>query len=199
MYRLVFSPNIRCLSYFNGVVGPKVLDIAEFKSIATATVLGFLENTPPDEDGEWTVVLKSSKVLPFLSSGIGRKNRNHEDYVVRKHAGRVGIYLKREFALPPERCEVLVVTKERYLADHQEHEPHGFTDAELADVTHVVVGIRIHAGPDTDRHATAGNFVTRLAGLAGNVERQAKHSVTTICNEAWGINNYWRDFAEVAD
>lgn len=199
MYRLAFCPNIRSLCYFDGVIGAKVLNPSDFKAAVTARVPGFLENTEPDEDGEWSVELKAD-VLPLLSSGVGRRSKDPEHYVVRKLHGRVGLYLKREFAMAPERCEVSVVTKEQYIKEYREFEEQGgLTDAELEDVTHVVYYVRIHAGPNTERQTDPRNFVTRLARAAGDGDNQAKFSVTGLCNEAWNIDNYWRTFSEVAD
>lgn len=199
MYRLAFCPQIRSLHYFDGVIGAKVLNPSDFKAIVAARVPGFLENTEPDEDGEWSIELKAD-VLPLLSSGMGRRSKDPEHYVVRKLHGRVGLYLKREFALTPERCDVGVVTKERYISEYREFEEQGgLTDAQLENVTHVVLSVRIHAGPDTVRTTKPHDFIAKLSHAVGEPGKQEKLSVTGLCNEAWNIDNYWRTFSEVAD
>lgn len=200
MYRLAFCSQIRSLHYYDGVIGAKVLNPSDFKAIVAARVPGFLENTKPDEDGEWSIDLKAD-VLPLLSSGMGRRSNDLEDYVVRKFRGRVGLYLKREFAMAPRRCEVGVVTKETYVTEHRYHmQQDGLTDAELENVTHVVVSVRIFAGPDTARTPTKPHsFIAKLSNAVGKPDKQDALSVIDLCNEAWNIDNYWRTFCEVAD
>lgn len=199
MYSLAFCSQIRCLHYYDGVIGAKVLNPGDFKAIVAARVPGFLENTEPDEDGEWSIELKAD-VLPLLSSGVGRRRGDPECYVARKLHGRVELYLKREFALAPERCDVGVVTKDTYIKQHLEHmQENGLADDELENVTHVVFSVRIHAGPETVRTSKPHDFVARLSHAVGEPGKQEKLSVTGLCNEAWNINNYWRTFSEVAD
>ncbi|OGG63878.1 hypothetical protein A3C18_01030 [Candidatus Kaiserbacteria bacterium RIFCSPHIGHO2_02_FULL_54_11b] len=196
MTRLAFSPNIPALKE-GLVIGPKVLDKEAFARIVFQCVPSFIENTQPDDEQEdWRIKLPLD-VLPLVSSGVGRRTKSTEHYVMRVLHGRVDLFLKREHALPPEECLVIVLTKEMYLADCREFEEKPLDDAALEGVTHVVVSVRVVAGPTKEHVMREHDYLASLARMVGTPPNRVE--VVSALNRAWNINNYWRTFAEVSD
>lgn len=196
MVRLAISPNIRALSTSERVVGSRVTNREAFLAIMVPFVTEAIPTSQFDEEDGYCTITLPSDVLPLVSSGVGRRSRDEEHYVVRNHGGRVGLYLKREFALQPEEVAANVLTVERYLAECKEFEETPLSDADLEGMTHVVVGIKVHAGPQRNRVQHPQQFVSSLANKVGQPDHK---QVTNLLNSAWNVDNYWRSFAEVSD
>lgn len=197
MPRLAISPNISFLKSDERVVGSRVIDREAFLAIMVPFVTdSVLIATQHEDDDHYVAITLPSSVLPFVSSGVGRRSKNEEHYVVRKNFGRVDLYLKREFALQPEEVFVNVLAVEHYLSECKELEETPLSEGELRDVTHVVVGVRVYAGPQRVWIMHPRQLVSSLAKLVGQTSHE---EVTRLLNSAWNVNTYWSSFAEVSD
>ncbi len=194
--RLSYAPNIAPLAANNPLFA-KVLDVSAFKKVVLQRVTDAIATQMADEDGEWHVNL-GNDALPLVSSGIGKiHGHKSTDYVVHMHRGRPRVFLKREFALPPEKCFVTVVSTETYFQNVEMFDDldAALTKKDLEEFTHVVVSVRIHAGPvGIGIWTRPEQFIALLAKYVGDPEKAMR-----ACNEAWRIDTYWRDFIEVAD
>jgi hypothetical protein len=131
--------------------------------------------------------------IPFVSSGVGKRNLNPHDYVTREHRGRVNAYLRRELAAPVEGLAIVVYTKEAYFKDPDVTlEEAGRIDC--AEATHVLVAVLAFAGPKAP--LTPLRFVANLAG--GNREAQV-WGADEIRAKALEIVAYDDAWATVAD
>lgn len=196
MVRLAISPNISALKPNEHVVGQRVTNREAFLAIMVPFVTDAIPTAEFDDEDDFCTFTLPSDVLPFVSSGVGRRSKDTDHYVVRKHCGRVGLYLKREFALSPEECTVQVLPVERYLAECKEHEEVPLNDAALEGVTHVIVAIKVHAGPQRTHLQRPRDLVRALANRVGEPDHR---QVTYLLNTAWNVDNYWRTFSEVSD
>jgi hypothetical protein len=97
-----------------GVIGSKVINHAGFMGVLKRAV-GNHDFTQDRIPGQ--AYLPIPEAVPFVSSGVGRRTLNPEDYVLRVYRERVGAFLKREFAAPVTTCAAVVYTMEAYLAD----------------------------------------------------------------------------------
>lgn len=193
MFRLAVCPSIGALKE-GPVVGQKVLSREAFLAIMTQHIVHVLPSTQFDEEG-FGVIQLPVDVLPLVSSGVGCRSEDPDDYVIRKHQGRVGLYLKRRLALPVERCTAHMFTKTDYLVNWLERgEEAPLSQEDLEGVTHVVSGFKFWAGPRTVLRLDS--YVNSLAKQLGKSDPQV---AARLLGEAWEVNNYWKTFAEVSD
>lgn len=149
-------------------IGTKVLNRNAFiYSIAeTISTHNFNEDRIPGQG-----FINVPKVVSLVSGGMGRNRDNEYDYVLRSHRGKVHAYLKREFAEPVTDCNVVVYTRDAYLADPDIDE-----DPEEAkrirsqkNITHILVAVLASSGVPSK--LSPYRFVKNLAG--GNHEALA--------------------------
>jgi hypothetical protein len=129
----------------------------------------------------------------YVSAGIGRRTTSPDDYVVRMHREKVGLYLKREFAAGVDGVAVVVYTKEAYLDDPDVNEK----EAEWVKArgyTHMLVAVLASSGPPSP--LTPNRFIHNLAG--GNNEA-LQWTADEIRAKAVEIANYSNEFCVVAD
>ncbi len=175
-------------------VGSRVVDKMRFLDILAKAICRH-DGSQDRVSGQHTIVLPP-EVLPFVSSGVGRRTDNPDDYVLRVYRGQVGPYLKRDFALPVENCVVTVYTREAYLID-PEVAGDGIEKryiAEHPEATHILVSVRASAGPETP--LTPHRLVSNLGG--GNNEA-LEWSADEIRGIARQSKDYWNQWALVAD
>lgn len=196
MVRLAISPNISALKSNEHVVGQRVTNREAFLAIMVSFVTDAIPTAEFDDQDDFCTIKLPSDILPFVSSGVGRRSNDTDHYVARKHCGRVGLYLKREFSLSPEECTVQVLPVERYLAECKEYEETPLSDAAFEGVTHVVVALRVQAGPQRNRLQQPHDLVRALANMVGKPDHK---QVNYLLNTAWNVDNYWRTFSEVSD
>jgi hypothetical protein len=134
-----------------------------------------------------------------VSAGDGPRSHNPDDYVVRKHRGEVGLFMKREMAGEVKFLAVIVYTIDAYLAD-----PDVLNDSdefalvstykEIDYVTHMIIAVIASAGPQASW--TPYRFVKNLAG--GNNET-LEWSGHEIREKACEVADYTDAWAVVAD
>lgn len=129
----------------------------------------------------------------MVSAGIGLRTDNPSDYVIRRHRGRIGLYLCRGLAITPDKVSVVVYTAEAYLNDPEIREEEA-ARVRKGGFTHMLVAVLASAGPSSP--LTPGRFVSNLAG--GNNE--AMHwTADEIRAKAKEIDEYAKTWCVVAD
>ncbi len=190
MYKLVFCPLIPCLKRGDGI-GPKVLNVTEFTEI--------IRDARLDSEGTWGLEANDD-LQEILSSGLGLRTVDQNDYLIRPRKGRVGYYLKREFALPVFDCQISVVTKQNYVVEHDLLDAeHNLAHEWLAGATHVVRQIDIRTEIEAKNKDVARSVHDFVYGLATLDEARRQEPVGPFCDEAKKVNEFWRDHMVVAD
>ncbi|KKW29839.1 MAG: hypothetical protein UY72_C0031G0001, partial [Candidatus Uhrbacteria bacterium GW2011_GWD2_52_7] len=133
----------------------------------------------------------------MVSTGIGVRTKNEDDYVLRRHNGEVQAFLKRRHALPAERCSVTVSTIEIYCDEWTEYNEEPFPADEFNGVTHVITGVSISGGPMSLRRAPTPRDLVRQ--LADKIGKRENVELTNSLNRAWESNRFWSEFCEVSD
>jgi hypothetical protein len=142
------------------------------------------------------VVPMPAAAFDSVSAGVGPHVDDVNAYVLRSWRGKVGSYLKRQYAAPVESLAVVVYTVEAYLAD-----PDVAGDSrEVARIkqeaaTHVAVAVLAGAGPKPPAY-TVRRLVANLAG--GNKDALA-WDADTIREKATEANAYASEWGVVAD
>jgi hypothetical protein len=133
----------------------------------------------------------SDKCNDLVSSGVGKRTMNPDDYVVRVHREKVGLFLNRKFASKVDEVAIVVYTKEAYLNDpdisEQEME-------RIKPYTHILVAVLASCGIHSP--LTPGRFTRNLAG--GNREALL-WSADEIRQKAKVIAEYSNDWCVIAD
>lgn len=141
--------------------------------------------------------------------GVARRTNNPDDYVVRFHRERMGLYLNRDKVKLPELggLAAIVYTKEAYLADPQTsaEEKEAFIEA---GYTHCWVTTLAMAGPKAP--VDPWRFVVNLAGGNAKYKELADEAQGSYVNPARGflanvvqaeakeVQEYWAEWAVVA-
>lgn len=141
--------------------------------------------------GQHFVMLPES-ALSLVTSGVGRRTEDPEDYVVRPWRGRCETFLRREKAEPATGVACVVYTREAYGADP---DVTAEEQARLGDATHVVVAVLAFAGPGGSPPAP-WTFVRNLAG-ANNEEKDL--TADEIREKARAVAEYHAEWCVVAD
>lgn len=145
------------------------------------------DSSQDEASGQHSVKIPSA-YLPMLSTGVGRRTSDVDDYVKAAWRGRVDVFLRRSKAAPAESAVAIVYTRLAYLADPD-------VKAEeverLGDATHVLVGIFASAGPNSP--PAPWTFVRNLAGanneelaMSGD-EIRAKAQVVAAYHSEWCV------------
>jgi len=131
----------------------------------------------------------------YLSAGIGLRTGAVTDYVIRHRRGRVGLFLKREFAIPVENAAIVVYTRKAYFADPEmdQKERDRITTLEVTrgQATHFLV---IILAPSST--LTPYRLVANLAGA--NNEAQV-WDAKTIREKARKIVEFYSKYCVVSD
>lgn len=130
--------------------------------------------------------------VDYVSCGVGRGTGNPEDYVIRKHRGNVGLYLKREHAAKTKDLAVVVYTKEAYVNDPDvQEDPNELQRAEDSPADYFLVAVLASAGEASP--LTPGRFVRNLAGgnkealdwTADEIHEKAQEIVSYYDDDGW--------------
>lgn len=120
----------------------------------------------------------------YLSSGIGKRTLDPNDYVIRLHRKQVKLYLKRKFASNVDNAFAVVYSLDAYLKDPDvllEESKEFFNNG----ISHVLVAILAGEGKSP---LTPYRFTYNLAG--GNREAQI-WTAEEIRNKAREIIDFW--------
>ncbi|KKW28677.1 MAG: hypothetical protein UY72_C0064G0005 [Candidatus Uhrbacteria bacterium GW2011_GWD2_52_7] len=122
------------------VVGYKIPDLEAFiAAVKDAFVNPDLNEVTPGE-----FVISKPEISRLVKPGIGKRSNNPEDYVLRNHRGKVGAFLKREFAIPYADYNVIIWTLPRFSKESTES-PSDFEDLTKfmkSGCTHALVGAK---------------------------------------------------------
>ena len=129
----------------------------------------------------------------MVSAGIGQRTDNPVDYLIRKHRGKVGLYLHRALAAKPDKVAAVVYTAEAYLNDPEIQDEES-SRVKKGGFTHMLVAILASAGPPSP--LTPGRFASNLAG--GNNEAM-NWTADEIRAKAKEIDDYAKTWCVVAD
>ena len=135
-----------------------------------------------------------SDILPYVSSGDGKRTENPEDYVIRKHwSGKVVLCLRRKRAEPAKDVRLIIYTRDAYLVDPDvcKDDPKAKTEKSrilALQPDYVLVWIVATA---TSTEMPGGTFLRNLAGAnneallmtADEIRDQARRIVS--CDETW--------------
>lgn len=177
-------------------IGTKITNPEEFNRVLVGKITAhdFSKDRIPGQ-----AAIDCPEVLPFVSSGVGRRTQNPHEYHPVLYRGQVSLFLKREHALPPDSCLVIVYTKDAYLkalelpdsADVRESETNRINASEC---TYVLVAVK--ASVEGEQPYSPYRFVSNLAG--GNKEAET-WSADEIRKKARGIIEFNNKFCTVAD
>lgn len=192
-FRLAFCPTIPCLKQ-DDVFGPKIWNPNYFYQLVNQPIAEMVLKTTDDAVNLWDINLLNAAVKAAATSGIGQRTSLKKDFVMRVKNNRVGVYLKRERALPVTSCVVTFVTVERYRRDYLK--PGSLTEAELAMVTHVVVVVHLRSTPEASPMRTPHEFIVMMV----DTQKSDRYRlVDWMYEEAKRVNDFWREYVEVAD
>lgn len=172
-------------------IGTKVLDRDKLFPII-ANAMERFDWTTCRQPGQAYIPI-SKEACSFVSGGVGKRTQDPEDYVIRVHRSRVGMYLKRRHAASVDNVAVVVYSLAAYIQDPDcsEEERKRIMDM---NVTHVLVAVLASCGkPST---LTAHRFVWNLSG--GNNEALA-WSADEIRQKAKEILEFTSEWGVVAD
>lgn len=127
----------------------------------------------------------------MVLAGVGPASENPEHYIPRYWRGRVGLYLRREFAAQVNGVAAVVYTRDAYMNDPQMEPPEMARMEAEKDATHVLVAILAFAGPRAP--LTPYRFVANLAGgnlaalqwSADKIRSMAKDIIAY--DDAWSV------------
>jgi len=126
----------------------------------------------------------------FVSSGVGERTLNPDDYVVRVHRGQANLYLKRTKAAPVESLAVVVYTKEAYLNDPDvKNEPEEIKRIQASEAEYVIVAVLSSSGPKAE--LTPYRFVHNLAGGNNEALDWTADEIRTKAEEIKAYHDKW--------
>ena len=171
-------------------VGPGALNIDLFLNMVLDAIETFDFNSCR-QPGQAYIELGPDAVKYVVGAGVGVPSNDPNDYVIRLHRGKVGLYLKRHKAAPAKSVAVVVYTWEAYLADPEIN----WDEVErLNGCSHVLVAVLASAGEGSP--LTPNRFVCNLAG--GNNEAMS-WTADEIRQKAREIVEYGKSWHPVAD
>jgi hypothetical protein len=182
-----FEVSSVCSAFKLDTIGTKVTDPAWFRAHLAEAVEAH-DASKDRVPGQMFVVLPS-KAYSTVSAGEGKASPDASRYVARSHRGKVGAYLRREFAEPVRFLAVTVYTRDAYNAD-----PDVIRDGRTTAADYMIVAVLGCAAPEAP--LSPDRFVANLAG--GNREALLWTAEETRA-KASAIAAYWSEWAIVAD
>ena len=174
-------------------IGSKVIDVQGFFSFLKGSLLDY--DSSFDSTSGQHFVRMPAEAFATVSTGDGLHTHNPDDYVVRNHRGEVGLFLKRNHALPCTFLAVVVYTKAAYLADPDVGEVPGEEEKiRNSDCSHVIVAVIAASGPASP--LSPHRLVYNLAGGNKDVESWDKEIIIQKAKES---KEYWTKWCVVAD
>jgi hypothetical protein len=155
-------------AFSDSTIGTKVISPFAFWNVVRSAIAAFDWERDCRIPGQAFIQINAA--CPYVSSGVGIAQTEPTAYVLRTHRGRVGAYLKREFASKVTSCAVVVYTKEAYLQDPDIDETPGEDNRIMkADPDYVLTAVLAKSGEKPV--LSPYRFVKNLAG--GNNEALA--------------------------
>jgi hypothetical protein len=173
-------------------IGSKIVDLNKF--------LSHLRKVTEEHDFEsdsvpgQALLAMPQEAVKTVTGGDGFRTRDLNDYVIRKHRGNVGLYLKRYRAENPKSLSVVIYTKEAYLRDPDiaGNEAQKISNE---DPSHIIVAVLASVSEKTPPlspyrfvHNLAGGNLEALKWTADEIRDKAKeikiNSDTGLCTVA---------------
>ncbi|MDD5050127.1 MAG: hypothetical protein PHV93_00085 [Candidatus Pacebacteria bacterium] len=116
------------------VVGTKVLNPEGFWAAARTAVERF--------DSSRTGFVSCPEAIPFISGAFGARTMNPGRMHIVTYRGRLEYLLKRQHAMPVVCCELIVGTRENYLADlNREKDAEEIRRVRASSCTHILYSV----------------------------------------------------------
>ena len=182
-------------AFDENTIGSKIIDSKVFLEILERAIeyTAFENQKVPGQAliplTAWTSATKMA--TQCVSSGVGKRTDNIDDYIIREHRGHIGMYLKRHLAALFDELDVVVYTKDAYLKDPDVNEEE---INRVKDATHILVAVLASSGPRSP--LSPGRFVKNLAGGNRNMDDV---TVEHLKDTARGIAKYYDVWCTVAD
>lgn len=181
-----------CGAFKQEGIGSKVVDDRFFDHLYAAVQR---HDTSQDKVPGQMLVDLNTEECQYVRAGVGYRTVKPEDYVLREHRGRVQAFLKRSFALPATGAQVVVYTRQAYLADPDTQGDAQETARVLAtNAPYIIVAVLGYCKRKSP--LTPKAFAHNLGG--GNHEAQ-KWNADTIRGLAREIDEYDEEFCVVSD
>ncbi len=196
-----------CSAFAEQAIGSRVTAPNSFLYAVT----GKAEETKFSEAGSAIIQLQDL-VCEYVSSGVGKRSDNPNDYVLREHRGEVGAYLKRHLAARCTSVTVVVYTIDGYLADpdvkNDSDEMVRMCWHKAASTKYVLVAVLASSGEESP--LTAGRLIHNIAGgnndfvqpadlMHREIEGWKAGRYEKVAHEAKRIKEYWNKWSVVAD
>ncbi len=185
----ILTSNI-CSAFTPNAIGTRVVDGDAFLN-ALETAVASYDASADRVPGQHFVPMPEDTYCT-VSTGVGQRSPDPQDYTIRVHRGQVNAYLKREKAAPVEALAAIVYTRNAYLNDPDVQKNAAEQErVNSSDVSHVLVAVLASAGPRSP--LTPDRFVKNLAGgnreaLAWNGDEiRAKASEIAAYYDAWCV------------
>jgi len=172
-------------------IGSKVVDPSEFEKFLLDALAK--HDTATDKVAGQHFIKMPSAAFETVSTGVGVRTDNPEDYILRSYRGMVDIYLRRESAAAVESLACVVYTIAAYLADPDIRQEEAARVQE-SGATHVLVAVLASTGPRAPH--SPKRFVANLAG--GNREAEV-WTADEIRAKAIEVKAYHDRWCVVAD
>lgn len=144
--------------------------------------------------GQKNVALTETEIR-HISSGIGKRTDNPDDYILRSHRGRVQTFLKREKAAPVIGASIIVYSEEEYLKDPEVIGTPEYDRIRAIGCDYVIVAVLSRSG-NADPSLSAFRFVSNLAG---NNNGTLKWTIEEVRKMAKEVLEYEDEWSVVAD
>jgi|GEM_PF-6067601 len=145
-------------------IGQKILDKERFLVLLEQAIRK--HDSSGDENPGFMIVRMDDEAKTIVSSGWGHRSANPEDYILREHCGRVGVYLRREKAVEAEFVDVRVFEIATYVLCSDAKDAKFVAELDRLTkngVTHVVTGISTSTEETLRRRCTPYFFLSMLA------------------------------------
>ena len=173
-------------------VGSKVTNAALFMELLLDAVESFDWETCRTRGQAYIELPDEAKHC--VLAGVGQRTNNPDDYVIRTHRGRVGMYLRRHLAPEVTGVAVVVYTSHAYRDDPQ-IEWEEIERISKHNYSHMLVAVLAHS-EGSNSPLTPHRFIENLAG--GNNEALS-WTADEIREKAREISNHSNAWTVVAD
>lgn len=181
-----------CTALEEETVGSRVIKLYLFMELLKDAILNH-DGSQDRVPGQHFIVLPPS-ANAYVRCGVGKHTHNPHDYGLVLHRGRVGCFLKAQYAAPTHSVAVVVYTLEAYAAD-PDVDAVELKEFQDCGATHVIVAVLASA------EAAASPYPpwTFVRNLAGANQEAALWSAEEIRAKAQNIVAYWDIWSVVAD
>ena len=137
--------------------------------------------------GQGYIVLPD-KFRDYVTSGVGEKTQDVNDYVIRFYRGAPHMFLRRKEFVRPDQVAVVVYELGAYKAD-PDITPKEKARVESEGLTHILVAILASCGPRST--LSPGRFVANLAGGNNEALLWTADEIREKAKEIQDYNNSW--------